>query len=72
MRTAGEAGKRLTTEILSAGWGVAPDALAPLLTESPERRRQVEAFARLDSIMEIGSASPSGRAADIVLSYATK
>jgi lipid-A-disaccharide synthase len=47
-------------------------ALAPLLTESPERRRQVEAFARLDSIMEIGSAEPSGRAADIVLSYATK
>jgi lipid-A-disaccharide synthase len=48
------------------------DALAPLLTESPERRRQVEAFARLDTIMEIGTASPSGRAADIVLSYATK
>jgi lipid-A-disaccharide synthase len=47
-------------------------ALAPLLTESPERRRQVEAFARLDSIMEIGSAEPSGRAADIVLSYARK
>jgi lipid-A-disaccharide synthase len=47
-------------------------ALAPLLTDSPERRRQVEAFGRLDAIMEIGVASPSGRAAEIVLSYATK
>ena len=47
-------------------------ALAPLLTDSPERRRQLEAFARLDTIMEIGNASPSGRAAEIVLSYATK
>lgn len=46
------------------------DTLGPLLTDSPERRRQVEAFARLDSIMEIGSASPSRRAADVVLSYA--
>ena len=43
------------------------DALAPLLTDSPERRRQIEAFARLDTIMEIGTASPSGRAAEIVL-----
>lgn len=46
-------------------------ALAPLLTDSAERRRQVEAFARLDSIMEVGIVSPSGRAAEIVLSYAT-
>lgn len=46
------------------------DALAPLLSDSPERRRQVEAFARLDAIMEIGNASPSGRAAEIVLRYA--
>jgi lipid-A-disaccharide synthase len=48
------------------------DALAPLLAETPERRRQIEAFGRLDSIMEIGAASPSGRAAEIVLSYTTK
>ena len=48
------------------------DALAPLLSDSPERRRQVEAFARRDQIMEIGNASPSGRAAEIVLRYATK
>jgi lipid-A-disaccharide synthase len=48
------------------------DALEPLLTDSPDRRRQVEAFARLDSIMEVGIASPSWRAAEFVLSYATK
>jgi lipid-A-disaccharide synthase len=48
------------------------DALAPLLAETPERRRQIEAFGRLDSIMEIDAASPSGRAAEIVLSYTTK
>ncbi len=42
-------------------------ALAPLLIDSSERRRQTEAFARLDHIMEIGVAAPSARAADIVL-----
>jgi lipid-A-disaccharide synthase len=47
-------------------------ALAPLLTDGPERRRQTEAFARLDEIMEIGRASPSSRAAEIVLRYAMR
>jgi lipid-A-disaccharide synthase len=42
-------------------------ALAPLLGGSPERRRQLEAFAKLDAIMEIGKAAPAGKAADIVL-----
>lgn len=41
--------------------------LAPLLGDTPERRRQVEAFATLDTIMEIGSRTPAARAADIVL-----
>ena len=44
-------------------------ALMPLLADTPERRRQVDAFARLDAIMEIGNAVPSRRAADIVLSF---
>jgi lipid-A-disaccharide synthase len=44
-------------------------ALTPLLHDTPQRRRQVEAFARLDSIMEIGKAAPSQRAAEIVLRY---
>jgi lipid-A-disaccharide synthase len=43
-------------------------ALLPLLRDTPARRAQLEAFARLDAIMEIGAASPSARAADIVLS----
>lgn len=45
-------------------------ALLPLLSDTPARRRQVEAFARLDAVMEIGSANPSVRAADIVLKEA--
>ena len=42
-------------------------ALTPLLIDSPERRRQVAAFARLDDIMEIGRRAPAASAADIVL-----
>ncbi|HEY1474600.1 MAG TPA: lipid-A-disaccharide synthase [Pseudolabrys sp.] len=41
--------------------------LLPLLSDTPERRRQIEAFARLDTIMEIGRAAPSDRAAAMVL-----
>jgi lipid-A-disaccharide synthase len=44
--------------------------LVPLLGETPERHRQLEAFARLDAIMEIGSAEPSARAAEIVFACA--
>jgi lipid-A-disaccharide synthase len=58
------------------------DALAPLMAESPQRRRQIEAFTRLDRIMRLDAInrpdaikdgapeSPSRRAADIVLSLA--
>src|SRR5262249_56128681 len=42
------------------------DALVPLLADTPERRRQVEAFARLDEIMGL-PAEPSAKAADVVL-----
>ena len=45
-------------------------ALLPLLGDTPERRRQVEAFGRLDAIMDIGKAAPSDRAAAIVLDCA--
>jgi lipid-A-disaccharide synthase len=45
-------------------------AVLPLLSDTPERRRQVEAFARLDDLMEIGRASPSDRAAAVVLDCA--
>jgi lipid-A-disaccharide synthase len=42
-------------------------ALVPLLRDTPERRRQIEAFSRLDTIMEIGLSAPAARAADVVL-----
>jgi lipid-A-disaccharide synthase len=42
------------------------DALLPLVQDGPERRLQVDAFARLDAILEIGTAVPSTRAADVV------
>jgi len=43
------------------------DALVPLFGDTPERQRQIDAFARLDAIMEIGSRAPAARAADVVL-----
>jgi lipid-A-disaccharide synthase len=42
-------------------------ALTPLIANSPERQRQLEAFSRLDAIMQIGSSAPAARAAEIVL-----
>ena len=42
-------------------------ALADVLTDSPLRRQQLEAFATLDTIMSTGDQPPSVRAADIVL-----
>ena len=46
--------------------------LMQLIADTPERRRQLEAFGRLDEIMEIGGTSPSARAAAIVLQVAGK
>jgi lipid-A-disaccharide synthase len=52
-------------------WGCTPANLAhdllPLMSDTPERRLQIAAFARLDAIMEIGRAVPSDRAAALVL-----
>ena len=47
-------------------------ALRPLLGDTQERRRQIEAFSRLDAIMEVGSSAPALRAADIVLAAARR
>lgn len=46
------------------------DALLPLIGDTPERRRQTEAFGRLDQIMGIGRFASSANAADIVLKAA--
>ena len=47
-------------------------ALREVLDDTDLRRRQVEAFARIDSIMTTGNQSPSVRAADIVLATMRK
>jgi lipid-A-disaccharide synthase len=47
-------------------------ALAEVLTDTPARRQQVEAFAQLDTIMSTGNKSPSLLAADIVLATMRK
>ena len=45
-------------------------ALTPLLADTPDRRRQIEALGRLDGIMGIGASPPSDRAAAVVLDFA--
>jgi lipid-A-disaccharide synthase len=51
-------------------WDCTPEklveALLPLLSDSPERRAQLAAFARLDQVMSTGDEAPSARAARIV------
>src|SRR5262249_30541201 len=47
-------------------------ALEPLIRDTPERRRQIAAFARLDEVMHIGTARPSEAAAEVVLDVARK
>jgi len=47
-------------------------ALCEVLSESPMRKRQQDAFARIDDIMSTGNQSPSVRAADIVLGMLRK
>jgi lipid-A-disaccharide synthase len=43
------------------------DAMVPLIGDTAQRRRQIEAFGRLDAIMGSGSSMPSAHAADVVL-----
>jgi lipid-A-disaccharide synthase len=57
--------ERCTAEILAG-------ALVSLFEQSAERQRQINAFSRLDSIMEIGSSAPAARAAGIVINMARR
>jgi lipid-A-disaccharide synthase len=65
-------GENVVPEFLQAD--CAPERLAaallPLLTDTPQRRRQVEAFGRLDAIMGVGGTAPSAEAAAAVLDVA--
>ena len=47
-------------------------ALLPLIADTPARRRQTEAFAKLDAIMGVGKMAPSGQAAAIALDLARR
>jgi lipid-A-disaccharide synthase len=46
--------------------------LVALIGDTPERRRQCAALARLDAAMEVGATTPSARAATIVLAMACR
>jgi lipid-A-disaccharide synthase len=46
------------------------EALCSVVRDGPERRRQIEAFRRLDDIMRIEGTPPSAKAANIVLEVA--
>jgi lipid-A-disaccharide synthase len=48
------------------------DALLPLLSDTLQRWRQIEAFGRLDDIMAIGTEAPSAKAAAIVIDAARR
>ncbi len=48
------------------------EALLPLLTDTPQRQRQIAAFGRLDAIMAIGGEAPSAKAAAVVLDVAQR
>jgi lipid-A-disaccharide synthase len=45
-------------------------ALQLILSDTPQRQRQIEAFGRLDAIMAIGGEAPSAKAAAVVLDVA--
>jgi lipid-A-disaccharide synthase len=46
--------------------------LRAVLSDTPERRRQVEGFRKIDAIMSTGNEPPSVRAADIVVATMRK
>jgi lipid-A-disaccharide synthase len=54
-----------TPERLAAG-------LIPLIADTPARRRQIEAFARIDTVMQVDAGAPSLRAAAAILEIAAK
>jgi lipid-A-disaccharide synthase len=62
-------GERVVPELLQQDATVEKMAavLAPLLTDSPERARQIAGFARLDEIFDTGTKTASERAAKIVM-----
>ena len=46
------------------------EALLAIIADTPARQRQLDALARIDAVMQVGTAAPSARAAAIVLDLA--
>lgn len=67
-------GEAVIPEYMQEEWSA--DHLAPalrdVLTDTPVRQRQLEAFAKLDEIMSTGDQLPSERAAEIVMAHLRK
>jgi lipid-A-disaccharide synthase len=61
-------GENVIPELIQ--WDCTPEKLAetllPLLSDTPERQRQIDAFGKLDTLMKTGDEVPSERAARIV------
>lgn len=61
-------GENVIPELIQ--WDCTPEKLAgallPLLSDTAERQRQIDAFGKLDTLMKIGDEAPSERAARIV------
>jgi lipid-A-disaccharide synthase len=62
-------GENVISELLQYDASAAKlvDAAMPLFDDGPQRQRQLDAFARLDDVMQIGGVTPSMRAAKIVM-----
>jgi lipid-A-disaccharide synthase len=67
-------GENVIPELLQ--WDCTPerlaDALVPLLSDTPARKRQIAGFTRLDGIMGVGGEPPSAKAAAVVLDVAQR
>jgi lipid-A-disaccharide synthase len=65
-------GENVVPELLQGDFtpDLIANALIPLIGDSAARRRQLEGFAKLDAIMEVGGQAPSERAARAVLDVA--
>jgi lipid-A-disaccharide synthase len=62
-------GENVVPELLQEEFLPEPlaEKLVPLIGDTPDRRRQLEGFARLDAVMDIGGEPPSVKAARAVL-----
>jgi len=67
-------GEKVVPELLQRDCtpGKLADALVALVADTPARRRQIDAFGRLDAIMGVGTAAPSSKAAAVVLDLARR